>query len=61
MDDQEIDRAEFLCPTCGAVLTEGQRKNDGWNCACGEFIPEALAINPREGVSNQHRQNKIWR
>ncbi len=61
MDTPDINPTEFLCPACGAVLAEKERTDEGWNCKCGEFIPESLAINPREGLSNQHKQNKIWR
>jgi hypothetical protein len=62
MDSPSDDKpVELLCPACGAVLSEEQRAGNGWNCACGEFIPESLAISPREGLSNQHRQNRIWR
>jgi hypothetical protein len=61
MDNQDIDPTEILCPACGAVFTEKERTNEGWNCTCGEFIPESLAIKPLEGLSNQHKQNKIWR
>jgi len=62
MDNPGPDKpTEFLCPACGAVLTDGQRVKGGWNCRCGEFIPEKLVINPYKGLSNQHKQNKIWR
>jgi hypothetical protein len=62
MDNPGTDKtAEFLCPACGGVLSEEQRTKDGWNCKCGEFVPESLAINPYRGISNQHRQNRIWR
>jgi len=61
MDNPEIDPAGNLCPACGNVLTDKEHIEGGWNCTCGEFIPEGLAIKPREGLSNQHRQNKLWR
>jgi tRNA(Ile2) C34 agmatinyltransferase TiaS len=61
MNDQNTETHEILCPACGAVLTEKERAQNGWNCRCGEFIPESLAIRPREGLSNQHKQNRIWR
>jgi tRNA(Ile2) C34 agmatinyltransferase TiaS len=52
---------EYLCPACGAVLTEEGRTEGGWNCKCGDFIPEAMAVNPYKGISCQHRQNRIWK
>jgi hypothetical protein len=52
---------EFICPACGAVLTEQERTECGWNCKCGDFIPESMAINPYKGISNQHKQNAVWR
>ncbi len=62
MEDTGKDETlEFLCPACGATLTRAERIEKGWNCKCGEFIPESLAVNPYKGISNQHKQNKIWR
>ncbi len=62
MDNPGTDKpAEFLCPSCGAILTEKEWTDNGWNCKCGEFIPEGLAINSYSGLSNQHKQNRIWR
>jgi hypothetical protein len=58
------DNAEFICPACGAALAEQERINrdgGGWNCKCGDFIPENMAINPYKGISNQHKQNAGWR
>jgi tRNA(Ile2) C34 agmatinyltransferase TiaS len=55
------NNTEFICPACGAVLTEQGRTEDGWNCKCGDFIPESMAINPYKGLSNQHKQNSGWR
>jgi ribosomal protein L37AE/L43A len=55
------NNAEFICPACGAVLTEQERTEGGWNCKCGDFIPESMAINPYKGISNQHKQNAVWR
>ena len=39
------NNTEFICPACGAVLTEQERVEGGWNCKCGDFIPESMAIN----------------
>jgi hypothetical protein len=55
------EKTEFLCPSCGAVLTEQERTAEGWICKCGDFVPEGLAINPSKGVSCQHKQNRSWR
>jgi len=55
------NNAEFICPACGAVLTEQELTEGGWNCKCGDFIPESMAINPYKGLSNQHKQNTKWR
>ena len=55
------DNTEFICPACGAALTEKERVEGGWNCKCGDFIPENMAINPYKGMSNQHKQNSGWR
>ncbi len=32
------------CPVCGRELGDEQRRKGGWECACGEFIPEGLAV-----------------
>jgi len=62
MNDVNSDHPkELLCPACGAILTEERRTESGWNCKCGEFIPENLAVDPSKGLSNQHKQNRIWR
>jgi len=55
------DEAELICPACGAVLTDKERVDKGWNCKCGDFIPESMVINPFKGISNQHKQNSSWR
>jgi len=58
------NNTEFICPACGAVLTEQkhiERDGGGWNCKCGDFIPENIAVNPYKGLSNQHKQNSSWR
>lgn len=55
------DNTEFICPACGASLMEQKRIEGGWNCKCGDFIPESMVINPYKGISNQHKQNAGWR
>ncbi len=58
--DLEGDK-EYLCPICGNILLREDLKGDGWDCECGEFIQRDLAINPYKGISNQHKQNRLWR
>jgi len=41
-----------LCPVCGRELDKSTFTGKGWNCKCGEFVPEALAINPFEGCTH---------
>jgi len=60
-DSEAKDGVECLCPACGAVLTPEERIEGGWDCQCGDFIPDGLAINPSQGCSCQHRQNCTWR
>jgi len=60
-DFESDDGTEYICPVCGAVLTDEERTEDGWNCKCGEFIPRGLAVNPFKGLSNKHRKNNNWR
>ncbi len=62
MSESNIGSAvEYLCPACGAALTEEERIAGGWDCKCGDFIPEGLAINPSTGCSCRHKQNCSWR
>ncbi len=55
------DTTEFICPACGALLSDQERTEDGWNCKCGDFIPKSMAINPFKGLSNKHKKNNPWR
>lgn len=43
------------CPVCGRELTEKQRKKNGWECNCGEFIPEGLGIDSFMGSTDRIR------
>lgn len=52
---------EILCPVCGGTLTDKEKIKGGWNCKCGEFVPEGMEVNPYKGVSNQHKMNARWR
>ena len=36
-----------LCPLCEGELCEDQKTRDGWNCACGEYVPKGCHIPPR--------------
>lgn len=40
------------CPLCGRELDEAQRAKGGWNCRCGEFVPEALALDSFQGCTH---------
>ena len=55
------DETELICPACGALLTDEKRVEGGWNCKCGDFIPQNMAINPYKGLSDKHRKNNNWR
>lgn len=33
----------LMCPMCGRELEDSEKKEGGWDCRCGEFIPEGLA------------------
>ena len=43
---------EILCPLCGRELDDAQRADGGWECRCGEFIPEGTAFSPFEGCTH---------
>jgi len=35
----------LTCPVCGRDLEESDKKDGGWDCHCGEFIPEGMVVN----------------
>ncbi len=43
-----------LCPVCGRELGPERLKKDGffYECACGEAIPQELALEPFEGCTH---------
>ncbi len=41
-----------LCPVCGRELKPDLLGTDGYECACGETIPERLALEPFEGCTH---------
>lgn len=50
------------CPVCGRELVPAALMDDpgdgrGWECACGEFVPEKLAINSVEGCTHGRECN----
>jgi len=49
---EKIDGISPLCPVCGRELDYTKMTEGGWNCKCGEFIPESLVINPFEGCTH---------
>ncbi len=55
------DAAELLCPACGGELTREILKEGGWDCKCGDHIPDGMEVNPYKGIANEHRQNRLWR
>lgn len=38
-----------LCPICGEEFAPECFSHEMWECACGESIPKALAIDPMAG------------
>lgn len=34
----------LTCPVCGRELEEEDKKEGGWDCLCGEFIPEGIVV-----------------
>ncbi|MEJ2323879.1 MAG: hypothetical protein P8Y77_03650 [Nitrospirota bacterium] len=48
---------EILCPLCGRELGESERVEGGWECRCGEFIPEGAAFSPFEGCTHGRNCN----
>ncbi|HEX9861395.1 MAG TPA: hypothetical protein VGB23_09335 [Nitrospirota bacterium] len=34
----------LACPFCEAELKYEDKKGEGWQCACGEFVPDGLAV-----------------
>jgi hypothetical protein len=47
-----VPRENILCPLCGRELKEARAVDGGWECRCGEFVPERLALNPFEGCTH---------
>ena len=45
------------CPVCGRELGEDVRSDGGWECRCGEFVPESLALNSVEGCTHGRECN----
>jgi hypothetical protein len=42
----------LLCPLCGRELEGARSVKGGWECKCGEFVPEGLSVNPFEGCTH---------
>jgi len=34
----------LICPFCETELLPEEIKGGGWQCECGEFVPEKLAV-----------------
>jgi hypothetical protein len=46
------------CPVCGRELdASGTPAPEGWECACGEFIPAGMALNSFEGCTHGRECN----
>jgi len=49
------------CPVCGRELMRPALKNPegamGWDCPCGEFVPEKMALNSVEGCTHGRECN----
>jgi len=50
------------CPVCGRELENNAIIEDhvdgrGWECSCGEFVPEKLALNSMEGCTHGRECN----
>ncbi len=53
--NKNSEEAPVHCPVCGRELTSKQRKEGGWKCSCGEFIPEGLGVNSFMGSTDRIR------
>jgi len=38
-------------------LSQAKRAEGGWHCRCGEFVPEALALDSFQGCTHGMRCN----
>ncbi|MGA2193120.1 MAG: hypothetical protein ABSG42_07065 [Nitrospirota bacterium] len=36
----------MLCPFCEGELKPEMKVEGGWECSCGEFVPDGLAAKP---------------
>lgn len=49
------------CPVCGRELhraeAAGTGEGRGWQCRCGEFVPETLALSSVEGCTHGRQCN----
>lgn len=54
-------RGLLHCPVCGRELAASALKDSdegkGWECACGESVPEKLALNSLEGCTHGRECN----
>ena len=48
------DDIQPLCPVYGRELDKAKAADGGgWNCKCGEFIPEGTQVSPFSGSSDR--------
>jgi hypothetical protein len=40
------------CPLCGRELVDDERTAGGWECRCGEFVPDGLSLNSFQGCTH---------
>jgi hypothetical protein len=45
-------RGIIHCPLCGRELEKSARRDGGWQCRCGEFVPEGLSLDSFQGCTH---------
>ncbi len=59
MDEKEMDPLTGImhCPVCGRELGKDDLVAKGWQCRCGELVPEGMALNSVEGCTHGRECN----
>jgi len=52
-----VEHNELLCPVCGLELRPSDKREHGWACRCGEYIPFTLVVDPFEGCTHGRNCN----
>ena len=47
----------IACPFCLAELRLADVAEGGWNCSCGEFVPESMAVDPEKRVCGRKKDD----